>query len=162
MAVLIKKNHYSSTLYHLGHGYRLLFIKNTRLSTSSKFFPEVPPVTSKCAEVTVQAMKTIFSRHGIPTSVNNDNMPFSSKLLKQFAKAWNFSVVTSSPRFPQSNGFAKRNVQTIKSLLKQAKEAGNDEYLALLEFWNTRISGLSESPAQLLMGRHLRSSLPML
>ena len=49
-----------------------------------------------------------------------------------------------------------------KLLLKKAKEAGNDEYLALLEFWNTPISGLSESPTQLLMGRHLRSSLPML
>ena len=104
-------------------------------------------------------MKNVFSRHGIPTSVISDNMSFSSKLFKQFAKAWNFSVVTSSPRFPQSNGFAERNVQTIKSLLKKAKEAGNDEYLALLEFLNTPIS---ESPTQLLMGRHLRSSLPML
>ena len=45
-----------------------------------------------------------------------------------------FSVVTPSPRFPQSNGFAEQNVQAIKSLLKKAKEAGNDEYLALLEF----------------------------
>ena len=125
-------------------------------------YPEVLPVTSKSAEATVQAMKTIFSRHGIPTSVISDNMPFSSKLFKQFAKAWNFSVVTSSPRFPQSNGFAERNVQTIKSLLKKAKEAGNDEYSALLEFRKTPISGLSESPAQLLMGRHLRSCLPML
>ena len=71
-------------------------------------------------------------------------------------------MVTPSPRFPQSNGFAEQNVQTIKSLLKKAKEAGNDEYLALLEFRNIPISGLSKSPAQLLMGRNLRSSLPML
>ena len=125
-------------------------------------YPEVLPVTSKSAEATVQTMKTIFSRHGIPTSVISDNMPLNSKMFKQFAKTWNFSVVTSSPRFPQSNGFAECNVQTIKSLLKKAKEAGNDEYLALLEFRNTHISGLSESPAQLLMGRNLRSSLPML
>ena len=70
--------------------------------------------------------------------------------------------MTSSPRFPWSNGFTERNVQIIKSLLKKAKEAGNDEYVALLEFRNTPISGLSESPVQLLMDKHLPSSLPML
>ena len=60
-------------------------------------YPEVLPVTSKSAEATVQTMKTIFSRHGIPTSVISDNMRFNSKMFKQFAKTWNFSVVTSSP-----------------------------------------------------------------
>ena len=75
---------------------------------------------------------------------------------------WNFNVVTSSPHFPQSNGLAERNVQTIKNLFKKAKEAGSDDHLALLEFRNTPISGLSDSPAQLLMGRRLRCSLPMI
>ena len=36
-----------------------------------------------------------------------------------------------------------------------------DEQLALLEFRNTPITGLQESPAQLLMSRRLRSTLPM-
>ena len=107
-------------------------------------------------------MKTIFARHGIPTSVIADNMPFNSKMFKQFASQWNFTLTTSSPHFPQSNGFAERNVQTIKSLFKKANEAGSDEYLALLEFRNTPVTGLSESPAQLSMGRRLRSSLPMI
>lgn len=30
-----------------------------------------------------------------------------------------------------------------------------------MEFRNTPITGLDESPAQLLMGRHIRSALPM-
>ena len=125
-------------------------------------YPEVIAVKSKSADATVQVMKTIFARHGIPTLVIADNMPFNSKLFKQFANDWNFSIITSSPLFPQSNGFAERYVQTIKSLLKKAKEAGSDEHLALLEFRNTPVSGLNESPAQLLMSRHLRSSLPMI
>ena len=53
-------------------------------------------------------------------------------------------------------------MQTIKSLLKKAKETGTDEQLALLEFRNTPVSGLSYSPAQLLMARRLESSLPMI
>ena len=109
-------------------------------------YPEVIPVTSKSADSTVQIMKTIFARHGIPTSIIADNIPFNSKAFKQFASEWHFSVVTSSPLFPQSNGFAECNVQAIKSLLKKAKEAGTD----LLEFRNTPVSGLSYSPAQWL------------
>ena len=33
--------------------------------------------------------------------------------------------------------------------------------MALLEFCNTSIAGIEASPAQLLMNRRLRSSLPM-
>ena len=91
-------------------------------------YSEVIPVTSKSADATVQVMKTIFARHGIPTSVIADNMPFNSKMFKQFASQWNFTLTT---HFPQSNGFAERNVQTIKSLFKKANEASSDEYLAL-------------------------------
>ena len=48
-------------------------------------YPEVIPVTSKSADATVQVMKTIFARYGIPTSMIADNMPFNSKMFKQFA-----------------------------------------------------------------------------
>ena len=52
-------------------------------------------------------------------------------------------------------------MQSIKRLLKKAHDEGKAEELALLEFRNTPITGLNESPAQLLMSRRLRSSLPM-
>ena len=55
---------------------------------------------------------------------------------------------------------AERNAQTVKNLFKKAKDDGNDEYLAMLEFQNSPITGLYESPAQLLMGRRLQSALP--
>ena len=124
-------------------------------------YPEVVRMNSKTAEATVNKMKQIFSRHGIPNTLVADNMPFNSKAFKQFAKEWDFSVTTSSPNYAQSNGLAERNVQTIKNLLKKAKEGMKDEQLALLEFRNSPISGLQESPAQLLMSRRLRSTLPM-
>ena len=56
---------------------------------------------------------------------------------------------------------AERYVQTIKKLLKKSKESGRDEALALLEFRNTTITGMSYSPAQLLMSRRLRGCLPV-
>ena len=124
-------------------------------------YPEVIPMTSKTAEATITALTSIFARHGIPNKLIADNMPFNSKKFHEFSKKWNFQVVTSSPNYPQSNGLAERNVQTIKKLLKKAKAGGNDEELALLEHRNTPITGMSYSPAQLLMNRRLRGCLPM-
>ena len=88
-------------------------------------------------------------------------MPFNSKEFTEFAKSWDFKIVTSSPTYPQSNGLVERNVQSIKRLLKKAHDEGKAEELALLEFRNTPITGLNESPAQLLMSRCLHSSLPI-
>ena len=55
----------------------------------------------------------------------------------------------------------ERNVQTTKHLFKKAYDEGNDAEMALLEFQNTTITGLDQSPAQLLMSRHICSSLSM-
>ena len=127
-------------------------------------YSEVVRVDSKSAETTctVEVMKGIFARHGIPTTIISDNAPFNSKYFKEFAKEWQFNLITSSPHFPRSNGLAEHNVQTIKSLFKKAKESHCDPELALLEFRNTSITGLDSSPAQLLMGRRLRSRHSMI
>lgn len=72
---------------------------------------------------------------------------------------YEFNHITSSPRYPQSNGFAEHTVQTVKNILKKAKQDCKDPYLALLDLRNTPIEGL-DSPVQLLMGRRTRTLLP--
>ena len=52
--------------------------------------------------------------------------------------------------------------QHLNQLIKRDKESGLDPEIALLEFRNTPITGLNNSPVQLLMGQRLRSSLPMI
>ena len=80
--------------------------------------------------------------------------------MKQFANTvhnyYGFTLLTSSPHYPQSNGLAKRTIQTIKALLQDSP----DPYLALLSFRTTPILWCSFSPAQLLMGRQLRTDIP--
>ena len=69
---------------------------------------------------TITAFKFVFARHGIPSKLLTDNGPqFSSYALKKFATEWDFVNTTSSPRYSQSNGQAKRCVQTVKNLLKK-------------------------------------------
>ena len=100
--------------------------------------------------------KSVFARHGIPEKVISDNGPqFSSREFSQFACTYCFDHLTSSPYFPQSNGEAERAVRTIKQLLKKA----DDPYVALLAYRNTPLH-LGFSPAQLLMSRRLRTSVP--
>ena len=115
---------------------------------------------SKTAVAIIKAMQVTFSRHRILNTVIADNMPFNSSEFRKFAKQWHFTIITTSPNYPQSNGLIERNVQTFKRLYKKVIEGNTSIDLALLEYRNTPISGMDLSPAQLLMSR-LRSTLPM-
>jgi hypothetical protein len=123
-------------------------------------YPEVCLLSSKTGASVVTQLKSIFSRHGIPEVLVADNMPYSSLVMRQFAASWNFTIVTSSPHYSQSNGQAERFVQTVKTLLKKAEESSADPYIALLQYRTTALSGLAYSPSQLLFGRLLRTKLP--
>ena len=110
----------------------------------------------------INCLQQHMSRHGIPEILYFDSGPeFSSLEFRRFSKAYEFHHVTSSPRFPQSNGLAERTVQTAKKLLKKAYEDKKDPYLAILELRNTPIPGVGLSPTQLLMGRCTRSIIPI-
>ena len=85
------------------------------------------------SNMVISTMKQVFSEHGIPSRVVSDNGPqYSSEAFKEFAQQWQFDRITSSPKFPKSNGFIGRQIQTIKRALIKAKQAGRDPNLAML------------------------------
>ena len=107
----------------------------------------------------ITALKSVFARYGIPDVLISDNGPqYSAKEFEEFAKSYDFTHKTSSPYHPQGNGEAKRAVKTVKKLLKGSK----DPHLALLSYRTTPLPWCNLSPPQLLMGRHIRSNLPIL
>lgn len=75
--------------------------------------------------------------------------------MSAFAAEYKFEHITSTPRYPQSNGEAERAVQTIKNLLTKAA----DPYRALLAYRSTPLSN-GFSLSELLMGRRLRTTVP--
>lgn len=99
----------------------------------------------------------LFSRYGIPEIVVSDNvLQYSSCEFAEFASSYQFRHITSSPLFPQSNGQAERTIQTAKRLLKNAK----DPYMTLLTYRSTPLAWCNLLPAELFMGRCLRTTLP--
>ena len=78
-----------------------------------------------------------------------------SREFSEFAAEYEFRHVTASPYHPQGNGEAERAVGTVKSLLKK----GDDPYKALLAYRSTPLQ-LGYSPAELLMGRVPRTTVP--
>ncbi|XP_028416059.1 uncharacterized protein LOC114539643 [Dendronephthya gigantea] len=93
----------------------------------------------------------------------SDNGPqYISEEFKQFSQQWKFQHITSSPIYPQSNGKVEAAVKSAKTIMKKAKKAGTDPYLALLEYRNTPTQGLDSSPVLRLMSRRTRTPLPSL
>ena len=118
---------------------------------------EIAKLSSTTSLDVVRHLKSIFARHGIPNTVVSDNGPqFSSSTFSDFSKSYGFNHTTSSPRYPQANGQAERAVRTVKELLSK----NEDPYLALLAYRDTPLEN-GYSPAQLLMGRSLRTTVPV-
>ena len=103
-------------------------------------------------------MKSLFSRHGIPIEVVSDNgTQYTAEEFQSFAKTYGFIHTTISPRYPQSGGLHEKTVQTVKNMLLTCNKTKQDPYLALLQYRNTPINGVS--PAQALMNRQLNTTL---
>ncbi|XP_030587995.1 uncharacterized protein K02A2.6-like [Archocentrus centrarchus] len=123
-------------------------------------YPEVAQLSSTSAQSVITHMKSFFSRHGIPHCVVSDNGPqFDCGEFRDFAVQYGFEHVTSSPLYQQANGQAEKGVQVVKRLFKKARECNADPYLALLSYRATALE-CGASPAELLMGRKLRTTLP--
>jgi transposase InsO family protein len=124
-------------------------------------FIEVDRLYSKTSTEVIQKLKAHMARCGVPERVVSDNGPqYSSSEFQDFAAQYEFEHVTSSPRYPQSNGKAESAVKTAKRIMMKALDAKADPYLAMLEHRNTPSEGMSTSPAQRLFGRRTRSTIP--
>lgn len=123
-------------------------------------FPEVEQLKDTSASTVIATTSAIFARYGIPLEVCSDNgPPFSSNQFAAFARQYDFRHITSSPRYPQSNGLAEKGVQVVKRILKKTAETNQDFWLGLLAYRTTPLEG-TVSPAEILQGRKLRTTLP--
>ena len=123
---------------------------------------EAIPLPAATTRLTIQQLRTIFARFGIPDTVVTDNGAcFVSSEFEQFLLENGICHQKSPPYHPASNGLAERAVQILKQGLKKIRNGTIEERLSKLLF-NYRITPQSTtgiSPAKLLFGRNLRSRL---
>ncbi|KAK7933832.1 hypothetical protein WMY93_004728 [Mugilogobius chulae] len=125
-------------------------------------FWEIEQLSDLTAETTVYKCKMQFARYGQPDRVITDcGSQFDNETFRKFAREWGFEHVMSSPRHPKSNGKAESAVKIVKNLSKRAASAGTDPWLAILQWRNTPTDDMHCSPAQRLMARRLKTSLPV-
>eukprot|EP00731_Ephydatia_muelleri_P028828 Em0020g472a len=122
-------------------------------------FPEVIQLPRTTSQTLIESFKLVFAHNGIPEELVTDNGPqYTSKEMKAFAASYGFQHTTSSPYYPRGNGLAERTVKTIKALLQQA----DDPQLALLNYRATPLPWCGLSPAELLFGRRIRTTIPQI
>ena len=119
---------------------------------------EMPKLKYTETSDVINHLKSQFSRWGIPEHIRSDGGPqFTSHQFKKFCEDFEIDHSFSDPHYPQGNGVAERAVQTAKRILKQ-----EDPYLALLTYRSTPLAVTGCTPSQLMMGRIIRSRIPLL
>lgn len=120
---------------------------------------------STTANATIDVLREIFATHGLPEVVVSDNGPqFTSSEFKSFLERNAIRQVLIAPRRPAANGQAERTVQTVKDSLRRIIQGSWRKRLAnfLLQQHCTPTTTTGTSPAELLMGRRVRTILDSL
>ena len=143
---------------YLGHMFLVL------VDAHSKWM-DVRLMHSIKAHSTIEQLRMIFATHGIPQKIVSDNGPtFTSQEFKTFMTQNGVLHITSAPYHPSTNGLAERAVQTFKQALKRIQGSSIQEKLSkfLFQYRITPHTTTGIAPAELLMGRRLRSRLDLL
>ena len=78
-------------------------------------------------------LKEMFSEHGIPEILHSDNgHQYASAQCAEFCTSWSITHETSSPHYPQSNGFAEACVKSVKQALQCGRYNSADLQLTFL------------------------------
>ena len=142
----------------LGHMFLVL------VDAHSKWL-DVQLMQSITSENTILKLKDIFTIHGLPQKIVTDNGPsFTSSTFKAFMERNGIKHICSAPYHPSTNGLAERAVQTFKQSLRQIQGTSIKEKLNkfLFKYRITPHTVTGVAPAELLMGRRLRSHLDLL
>ena len=126
---------------------------------------EVFPMASTTAECTIEVMRSLFSRYGLPLEVVSDNGPqFRAELFKGFLQQNGVKQTLCPPYHPASNGLAERHVQTFKRMY--AKYGGDRSVQhkvsdVLFHYRNTPHTTTDKTPAELFLKRSPRTPLSL-
>ena len=80
---------------------------------------------STSEERTIEELRTIYSRLGLPTQLVSDNGHQLVSEFRSFMEENEIQHIKLAPYYPATNGLADRLVQTMKQALKSSKGNGS-------------------------------------
>ena len=87
---------------------------------------EVFPMRSTTANATIEVLRALFSRYGLPLEVVSDNGPrFVAREFQTFLKMNCIKHTLCPPYHPSTNGLAERHVQTFKRMYRVCPDKGS-------------------------------------
>ena len=73
----------------------------------SRWF-DIKELSDETSHLVIKALKEVFATHGIPDVIMSDSRPqYSAEAFRQFAAAYHFTHVTSSPNCPRRTANSK-------------------------------------------------------
>lgn len=138
-------------------GYMFLVV----VDSHSKWL-EVIPMKSTTTEKTLEVLRSLFGRYGLPRQLVSDNGPqFTAKEFEECMQANGITHIKSPPYHPATNGEAERFVQTFKRSLRAGVDDGGTVHQKLSQFLlayrTTPQATTGVAPAELFLKRHIRT-----
>ena len=98
-------------------------------------WPEVIPVSSTTSSSTMDVLRDLFARFGIPEQIVSDNgAQFVSEEFQAFVRSNGVRHITSAPYHRATNGLAERAVQTFKQALRSMYQSSKPVKEKLAKF----------------------------
>ncbi|XP_069134370.1 uncharacterized protein [Argopecten irradians] len=120
-------------------------------------FLEIAHLSNITSGQAIGKLKNTFARFGVPEEPVSDNSrQFTANEFSTFAEKYNFVKTLTSPHYPQANGEAESGVKIAKRILEQ-----DGIFLAAMAYRATPIASMGASPSQLIMGRQIRTPVPV-
>lgn len=92
--------------------------------------------------------------------MSDNGSQYTGQKFQEFVKSWDIMHMTSSPRYPRSNGLAERAAKHVKPIIKKALKSREYIDKVLLNIRATPISAQLLSPSELLFERAPVTLLP--
>ena len=87
-------------------------------------WPEVFEMTQTSTSQTIDVLRQLFARYGLPQVVSDNGPQFTSEEFAKFMRANGIKHTRCAPYHPSSNGAIERFVQTFKKAILASEKDG--------------------------------------
>ena len=126
-------------------------------------YPCIHRVSSTSTEATIDWLEEDIGHFGYPHTIVSDNATtFTSGKFQEWCAAHNIVHLTGAPYYPATNGAAERLVQSMKQSIRKSDKPPKEALKDFLMQYRRTPQDTGFSPAQLNIGRQIRTQLDTL